>query len=100
LRGDFNKATQSFQKVGNREEPFWYECQFNLATTRFKVADFLTAHTVFSKLMKEMTEGKLHFIGRDRRLYFNKALCELQMGKFDDCVRTCNNFLRPIKQLI
>jgi hypothetical protein len=48
--------------------------------------------------MKEMV--KLPFVGRDRRLFFNKALCELQMGKFDDCLRTCKNYRRPIKELL
>ena len=43
---------------------------------------------------------KLGFDGRDRRLFYNKALCELQMGKYEDCLWTCNAYLRPIKDLL
>lgn len=38
------------------------------------------------------------FVGRDRRLYFNKALCELQMGLFDHAIATCKAYLKPVKQ--
>ena len=39
------------------------------------------------------------FVGRDRRLYFNKALCELQMGLFDDAIATCKQYLKPVKRV-
>lgn len=39
------------------------------------------------------------FVGRDRRLYFNKALCELQMGLFDQAIATCKSYLAPVKKV-
>jgi hypothetical protein len=100
LQSDFQNATAHFRKIDDREDPFWYECQFNLATTRFKCGDFIIAHQMFVKLYREMQGGKLQFVGRDRRLFYNKALCELQMGKYDDCLRTCKAYRKPIKELL
>ena len=46
--------------------------------------------------MVALNEDKLSFKGRDRRLFFNKALCELQMGHFDSAIATCRAYLDPI----
>ena len=100
LLSDYANATVFFKKVEDHDDPYWYECQFNLATTRFKCGDFVTAHAMFTKIYREMQTGKLSFKGRDRRLFYNKALCELQMGKYDDCLRTCKAYRRPIKELL
>lgn len=45
-----------------------------------------------------MKNEKLEFKGRDRRLFYNKAICELQMGKYEECLWTCNAYIRPIKE--
>ena len=55
---------------------------------------------MFTKIYRDMLAGKLQFKGRDRRLFYNKALCELQMGKYDDCLRTCKTYRKPIKELL
>ena len=38
------------------------------------------------------------FDGRDRRLYINKALCELKLGQGKAAVSTCMAFLKPVKR--
>jgi len=38
----------------------------------------------------------LVFEGRDRRLFYNKAVCELQLGEFNLCVNTCETYLQPV----
>ena len=43
------------------------------------------------------TQSYRKFQGRDRRLYFNKALCELQIGLFDKAIATCKAYLKPVK---
>ena len=48
--------------------------------------------------MTERGDTRSGFVGRDRRLYYNKALCELQMGQFDRAIKTCSEYLKPIKQ--
>jgi len=60
----------------------------------------MVAHQMFVKLYRDMQAGKLQFVGRDSRLFYNKALCELQMGKYDDCLRTCKAYRKPIKELL
>ena len=40
------------------------------------------------------------FEGRDRRLYFNKAVIELSMGHFDEAIKTCKFYIKPVKKVL
>jgi hypothetical protein len=73
-------------------DPLWYESKFNLAASMFKCGDFAHALQIITLLYRAVATEQLPFRGRDRRLYYNKALCEMQMGKYDDCIRTCKSF--------
>ena len=50
--------------------------------------------------VQKIAEYTFRFTGRDRRLYYNKALCELYMGQFEQTKKTCELFLRPVKRVI
>ena len=78
----------------------FYEAKFNLGACYFKHGKFQDAHRMFCQLMAMTERGDTRsgFVGRDRRLYYNKALCELQMGQFDRAIKTCSEYLKPIKQ--
>ena len=45
---------------------------------------FADAHAIFNNLIIKVSEEK--FSGKDRRLYYNKSVCELQMGRYDLCI--------------
>lgn len=45
-----------------------------------------------------MRDLEKKFEGKDRRLYYNKAVCELQMGRYDLCIITVNTYLKHIKE--
>ena len=57
--------------------------------------------TISKFMAKEIQQESVfkQFYGRDRRLYYNKALCELQMGLFDQAISTCKQYLQPIKRV-
>lgn len=40
------------------------------------------------------------FKGRDRRLYYNKAVVELSMGHSEQATITCKSYLQPIKRVM
>ena len=62
----------------------------------FKLGKFEDAHAIFNNLIVKEQESK--FKGKDRRLYYNKAVCELQMGRYDLCILTANTNLKYIKE--
>jgi tetratricopeptide (TPR) repeat protein len=82
--GDFLKAASFFQKACEAEPHLLYESKFNQATSLFKLGRFPDAHAIFNNLLIKVSEEK--FSGKDRRLYYNKSVCELQMGRFDLCI--------------
>lgn len=40
------------------------------------------------------------FEGRDRRLYWNKAMCEMEMGLFELSEQTIKEYVTPVKKLM
>ena len=88
------------EETEKRPSGLYYEAKFNLAASCFKHGQFGESLKIFGQLLTMVEKGdkRLSFKGRDRRLYYNKALCELQMGFFDKAVKTCGEYLKPIKQ--
>ena len=60
----------------------------------FKVGHFQEAKILFTNLL---LQENAQFRGRDRRLFYNKAVCELQMGFYADCVQTIKSYLKHFK---
>ena len=61
------------------------------------------AQKFFNELFVEIETERLagyQFMGKDRRLYFNKAVCELQLGEYNEAIKTINAYTRPIKAVI
>ena len=94
----YEKAAEHFKKIlESKDKQLYYETRFNLGACMFKMGEFKYALKQFALLMSEskniVEEQKMtkianevdggkriperKFVGRDRRLYFNKALCEL-----------------------
>jgi len=114
-QGHYERACECFRKVVEKnEKSLYYESRFNLGACLFKMAEFKQALLQFTTLLNEQKQAAdkardsnsrtdltkkvfRKFVGRDRRLYFNKALCELQMGLFDQAIATCKAYLKPVK---
>ena len=88
----YKKAAECFRKVlDSNDKTLQYEVRFNMGACLFKMSEFKLALRQFTLLMNEQkgllvdlgTQNAEHgtaarkFVGRDRRLYFNRALCEL-----------------------
>ena len=114
----YDKAKDNFTKIiASNNKTLYYEARFNMGACLFKMADFKQALKQFTQLMNEQKASSKasvsnfmskdlkqdqvfkQFYGRDRRLYYNKALCELQMGLFDQAITTCKQYIQPIKQV-
>ena len=63
----------------DKKASLFYEAKFNLGACYFKYGKFRESHAIFTKLLdlQNIGDRRLPFEGRDRRLYYNKALCEL-----------------------
>ena len=85
-----------------KDTTLYYESKFNLAACLFKLGEFRVALKFFSELFEEIESGRLsdyNFMGKDRRLYYNKAVCELQVGEYYQAIDTINSYMRPIKEM-
>ena len=105
------------RKTDEQTSVLEYEARFNIATCLFKLDDCLKAHYKFTELMNDQKRAQnkntakqkekipteayvLRFKGKDRRLYYNKAVCELRMGQFEQTKKTCEAFLNPVKRVL
>jgi hypothetical protein len=52
----------------------------------FKLGKFKEAHALFNNLLLSGSETLRSY---DRRLYYNKSICELQLGDYMGCIATC-----------
>ena len=102
-KGNFEEAAISFKNSLLKDNKLYYESKFNLATSLFKLGVFNMAQKFFNELFVEIETERLagyQFMGKDRRLYFNKAVCELQLGEYNEAIKTINAYTRPIKAVI
>ena len=120
---EIKEGTKQAQREARAIE---YETRFNLGACYFKLQEFYKCEEVYCTLMQEhmqqfkeqgekqndaskvssdksMAENgsdvpyRKRFSGRDYRLFMNKALCELVMGRPEQSKLTCKAFIEPVK---
>mmetsp|Transcript_33709 Transcript_33709/g.32733 ORF Transcript_33709/g.32733 Transcript_33709/m.32733 type:complete len:185 (+) Transcript_33709:221-775(+) len=86
LKRDYGLALNSFDR-GIQEQPRnSFNCKFNKGVVLFKLGLFQEALLIYRELSK---------IDRlDKRVAFNRAVCEIQNGRYKHCIKKIDKFLK------
>ena len=95
---EYLKAAAVFERSAQQEPQLRYEAKFNQGTSLFKSGKFAESLIIFNNLLVDQQDtGRGGFKGLDRRLYYNVSVCHLQMGNYEQCVKSCNHYLKHVK---
>lgn len=87
---DYQKALNAYEE-GIKEYPdSSYNCKFNKAVILFKLGIFKESLNVYRHITKEEP--------MDKRLLYNKAICEIQNGMFNQCILNIDAYIHDYNE--